>query len=135
MAKNKGDAGQGAEANVWQLSLWDMDVLWPGVRPHKDWEGNEWPLGSTEHSVAGAPLANGFMALPWKLKGDLEYLPMCLDWNIGHMETDRVWHVRWTETDIHVQTTGQLGPCTCSGPLQNGCKVIGLGIPCGSGEA
>ena len=135
LAKSKTDAGQDTEANVWKLILWDIYVLWSGVHPHRDWEGNDWPLGSTEHAVAGAPLANGFMALPWILKGDLEYVANVL--GLEHRSHgERPCMACKVDRDRHPWTDHRtVKVLHCSGPLQNGCKVIGLSIPCGNGEA
>ena len=116
LVKSKMDSGQDAEANVWNWILLDMDVLRSGVHPHKDWEGNDWPLGSTEHAVAGAPLANGFIALLWILKGDLEYFASVLGlehWSNGDrpcmackVDRDRhPWTDHRTVGALHLQWT------------------------------
>jgi len=73
LANNRNDGAKDTETKVWEFILWDMDVLWSGVHPDKDWQGNSWDKDSEEHKLAGTQLANGFKAMPWILKGDLEY--------------------------------------------------------------
>lgn len=87
LAKNKNDGEKDTERKVWEFILWDLDVLWSGVHPDKDWLGNSWPKDSEEHKLARTPLANGYTAVPWILKGDLEYFANVLGlehWSTGN---------------------------------------------------
>ena len=61
------------EKLCFQAVEWDLEALWLGVNPSVDWQQVPWPAGSREAALAGTPLAGGFCALPWLLKGDLDH--------------------------------------------------------------
>ena len=61
------------EDTVWKYIQWDLEVCFSGVHPSTDALGNPWALGSAERILQGTPLAEGYFAVPWIVKGDLEY--------------------------------------------------------------
>lgn len=73
LAKNSGNKDMDTEHQVWRFIQWDLNALWSGLHPATDMHGNQWPQGSQDAAHAGQPLADGYCALVWILKGDLEY--------------------------------------------------------------
>ena len=50
---------------------WSLRSLWEGTWPHNDWEGR--PLSGAAAARAGTPLANGYYAVLWTFRSDLEH--------------------------------------------------------------
>eukprot|EP00969_Alexandrium_andersonii_P143943 6365055-Alexandrium_andersonii.AAC.1 len=53
---------------------WSVCALWAGLWPAQDAHGRPWPAGSLDARRANAPLAGGWPAALWAIKGDLERL-------------------------------------------------------------
>ena len=68
---NKTDPG--TMQQCWKIVVWSFRAAFEGKWPARDWNDDPWPLGSFEHRVAGEDLADGFFAVLWSLKGDLDY--------------------------------------------------------------
>jgi len=59
---------------VWKIIHWSLFFTFLGVWPTCDWQGNEWTdEHPAERALAGTWLADGFFAVVWLLKGDLDY--------------------------------------------------------------
>ena len=71
--KDKANKTLDTEDQVWRYIQWDLLALWSGLHPTTDPDGQPWARGTAEASAAGKPLAGGFCAVPWIIKGDLEY--------------------------------------------------------------
>jgi len=71
--KGKNDKTLDTEDNVWRYIQWDIECLWSGAFPRTDADGRPWPPGSQQAKDAGQPLANGYFAVPWIYKADLEH--------------------------------------------------------------
>ena len=53
---------------------WSLYWLWLGVHPDVDWDGNAYDdPNSREFKKKLQPLAGGFYALLWVIRGDLDY--------------------------------------------------------------
>ena len=70
--------GADTEEAIWKVAKWDIEALFDGKHPDRDWENKPWPQGSLEAAMASRELANGFCAVPWVLKGDLDHFHKCL---------------------------------------------------------
>ena len=129
VGQEKIEAGKDTETNVWKVVLWDMDALWSGMHPTTNWEGNDWPENSPEATLAGTPLADGYCALPWVLKGDLEYFASvlglehwanqdkpCVACKVNRGQNPRTDHIRIGALDLQwtplewIQAKGPLHP-------------------------
>ena len=69
---------------VWKLLCWSFGVLASGVWPHEDAHGckySEFAPYSLDAARAGTPLAKGFRAVLFVIRGDLDYFANCLKLN------------------------------------------------------
>ena len=59
--------GRNAETKqmMWSILAWSLRHLFEGVHPDRDWLGNAFPAGSIMESLAGRPLAAGFLEWWW----------------------------------------------------------------------
>ena len=71
--KDLGDPAQDTELQIWKVITWDMRALATGLHPDRDWNEQLWPPGSQEALMAGKQLAQGFCAIPWLLRGDIDH--------------------------------------------------------------
>ena len=58
----------------WRILAWSFHALWTGMWPSVDARGRAWPAGSVDAHRANTPLAGGWSATLWTIKGDLEWL-------------------------------------------------------------
>jgi hypothetical protein len=58
---------------VWTALSWSLHALFTGLWPSHDWQGRAYPRGTRHGDLAGTPLAEGWFAAVWVLRGDLEY--------------------------------------------------------------
>ena len=58
---------------IWKRVLWSFHYLQLGIWPLVDDNGDAYPAGCAEASKAGTPLAEGFRAVLWLLKQDIEH--------------------------------------------------------------
>ena len=60
---------------AWKLLAWSFAALFSGYHPKTDSSNEPWPIGSAERFLADAntPLADGYFAPIWLLKGDLDH--------------------------------------------------------------
>ena len=64
----------GTSMNIpWEILCWSFKALYEGAWPAKTWDGKDYEPGSPEAALAGQPLANGFFAVPFVLKGDWQH--------------------------------------------------------------
>jgi hypothetical protein len=77
-SKTPADSATDTERAIWQVLEWDLNALFAGVHPLRNWKNEEWPAGSEEARLAGHPLAEGFCAMPLLLKGDLDHVQKVL---------------------------------------------------------
>ncbi len=70
--------GRDTFATFWKRLCWSLLWLWRGLWPDVDPDGNSWARGTTDHKRAGTPLAGGWYATLWSLRGDLEYFATTL---------------------------------------------------------
>ena len=61
------------EKVFYRVLAWSLLALYEGKWPEFDWNGQPWPAGSIEATLAGTDLAGGFFAPLWTLKQDLEH--------------------------------------------------------------
>ena len=69
---------------VWTIMCWSFRTLAAGVWPDEDAYGRnycDFAPNSFEASKAGQPLAKGFRAVLWVIRGDLDYYANCLKLN------------------------------------------------------
>ena len=59
---------------VWQVLCWSLKALSSGLWPLKDWDNKEFDPSSLDYAKKGTPLANGFAAVVFVLRSDLEFL-------------------------------------------------------------
>ena len=59
---------------VWQILCWSLQALSTGVWPQHDWDHQPFKVGSEDHAMRGQPLANGYCAIVFVLRADLEFL-------------------------------------------------------------
>jgi hypothetical protein len=60
-------------AVFWKILVWSFEWLGKGLWPTSDHLGRKFRKGSSAAAKAGSPLADGFVAVLWLLKGDLDY--------------------------------------------------------------
>ena len=61
---------------VWRILTWSLRALFDGKFPHRDHSGNLYPLGSSDHALAGSPLCEDskpLFGVVWGIKGDLDW--------------------------------------------------------------
>ncbi len=63
---------------VWAVVSWSFHWLYKEVWPDVDHRGNKYRKNSAEGMIALQPLAGGFVATPWSIKGDLKFLSDCV---------------------------------------------------------
>ena len=68
-----GAAGKHTMEEVWKVLCWSYKALYSGEWPHTDADGNAFPLNTSDALLAGHPLADGYCAVIWAIKGDLEW--------------------------------------------------------------
>ena len=59
---------------VWKVLCWSLQALLVGTWPLKDWDNNDFAPGTIDAERKGTPLAEGFCAMVFILKSDLEFL-------------------------------------------------------------
>ena len=67
--------------DLWVLLAWSFKSLSTGLWPSTDHLGNNFPVGSQSALRAGKQLANGYSAVLWSVKGDLDYYAAALGLN------------------------------------------------------
>ena len=73
-----GEHGVDSNDAMWRVIVWSLNALFDGRWPAKDWNDQPWPHGSSEAALSGEYLADGFFAVVWLLKGDLDYFAKAL---------------------------------------------------------
>ena len=65
----------GSMDRAWQAIMWSFVALFLGLFPKKNWQGADWPAGSSEAYLASQAslLAGGFFFVIWSIKGDLDW--------------------------------------------------------------
>ena len=61
------------EDTIWKYVQWELEACFSCVHPNTDALGNAWTLGCEYSIWQGTPLADGYCAALWIVKGDLEY--------------------------------------------------------------
>ena len=64
--------GHDTMAEIGEIVLWSLRVLFEGVWPSQNHRGEAWPVGSADARLAGQQLAGGFSGVTWLVKGDLD---------------------------------------------------------------
>ena len=59
---------------VWRILCWSLQALAAGTWPMKNWEGKDFDESSFDFKLKGTPLAEGYAAIVFVLRSDLEYL-------------------------------------------------------------
>ena len=63
-----------ARKRAFRRLAWSLTALFHGVFPELDDLGKPWPAGSLDEARAGSALADGYRAVLYVLKGDLDYI-------------------------------------------------------------
>ena len=59
---------------VWKVLCWSLQALAAGTWPLLDWEGEEFPEATVDFQNKGTPLAEGWAAVVFVLRSDLDFL-------------------------------------------------------------
>jgi hypothetical protein len=65
--------GKNTMSGFWKALTWSFFWLWRGVFPDRDASGNVYARRSEEGRKAGTPLAGGYYAVLWVIRGDLDW--------------------------------------------------------------
>ena len=58
---------------IWGILIWSLESMYNGTWPSAHWDGTPYAAGTAEAVLAGSPLAGGFFAIPFLVKGDWEH--------------------------------------------------------------
>ena len=93
--------------SIWKVLVWSFKALWLGTHPTKDWNDEDFEVGSLFLQKAGQPLYKNFRFIIWNLLGDWEYfanhlhLPhwqshqMCWFCDCHKVDQTKNWKVCW----------------------------------------
>lgn len=70
---SKGDEFD-TDEEIGEILFWSLKTLYEGKWPSHDHRGVEYAAASSEGALAGQALADGYFAVPWIIKCDLEYV-------------------------------------------------------------
>ena len=135
--RDRDNLADDTEDCLWRCVQWDLETLWAGTHPARDPEGMLWPRGSEEAKLAGTPLCNGFFAVPWIMKGDLDYYAKAMGlehWSSHNPclccrvnRTDRPWTDFRLTGDVSVQWTDHDWR-NCHKPLHRFFTILKCGL-------
>ena len=74
------------EAEIWKILLWSLHWLYMGVWPPVDHNFQPFPEGSSDAKLARQPLADGYCAVLYTIKGDLDFYAKVL--KLRHYNAD-----------------------------------------------
>ena len=59
---------------IWKILTWSLQALSLGLWPMKNWDGHDFPADSEDFQKRGTALADGFAAVLFVLRADLDFL-------------------------------------------------------------